>query len=261
VNDVLYARSVALSAFRGVTPGVDAIFFNPGGLAARRRFAIEAQYLVERAGADSQARFFGAAAVDSQTSSVAAAVAYSRVLNSGFNGGIYDLALATAISTGLYLGVTGEYLKLSGPVGSGINAFTASTGLYWEAHPLIAFGVAGYNLIPIGHRQTVPPGVGAGISIGSDRILHVNADWRGQFDPQGKVLNTYSAGAEVLVADMFPLRAGYLNDEWRNGQWWSAGVGFVSASGVAFDIGYRQAIGVPGYRTIAAGIKIFLFNQ
>jgi hypothetical protein len=254
--DILYARSVALAAYRGVAPGADAIFFNPGALAARRRYTLEFHYLVERAGADNQARFFGAAAVDSETGPVTAGVAYTRVLDIGSTGSVFDLALAGPLGKGLHLGVSGEYVNLGGA--DRVNAVTANAGIYWEASPMISVGVAGYNLLPIGHALLAPPGLGVGLSVGSDRSFHVAADWRGLFDSQGKVLNAYSAGAEVLVADMFPLRAGYLRDEWRRGQWWSAGVGVVTASGVAVDFSYRQAIGAPGYRTLSAGLKLFL---
>jgi hypothetical protein len=57
-----------------------------------------------------------------------------------------------------------------------------------------------------------------------------------------------------------PIRAGWSRDEVLGGRWWSAGVGLVSRSGVALDVGYRQSLDDASARTIAGTLKMFLFR-
>src|SRR5690242_11855354 len=48
IPDLTGARGVAMAAVRGGASGNDGIFNNPASLAARRRYAIEAQWLLDR---------------------------------------------------------------------------------------------------------------------------------------------------------------------------------------------------------------------
>jgi hypothetical protein len=241
-----------------VVPGNDAIYFNPGGISVRRRFAAELQGSVNREGGVTDGQFLGVSASDSASGPVAGVLAYEHVSQFSNNGGLVSLALGGTASRGLHVGFTVHYLKLDGPAGAGVQAATVSAGIFYEVTDLVNLGIAGYNLVPTNHDDLVPTGMAAGLSVGSDRGLLVAADWRGQWDARGKVKNSWSAGVEALLGDLLPLRAGLLKDEWRKGQWWSAGVGLVSSSGVALDLSYQQAFGYPGYRTLAAGLKIFI---
>jgi hypothetical protein len=67
-------------------------------------------------------------------------------------------------------------------------------------------------------------------------------------------------GAEALLGELVPVRAGWMKDETLGGSWWSVGAGLVTRSGVALDIAYRQSIDDPSARTIAAALKLFLFQ-
>jgi hypothetical protein len=256
--DVVYARSLALSAFRAVVPGNDAIYFNPGGISVRRRFAAEVQGSMNREGGDIDGQFLGASASDSASGPVAGVFAYEHASHFRYNGGLTSLALGGTAGRGLHVGFTVHYLKLDGPAAARVQAATVSAGIFYEVNDLVNLGIAGYNLVPTNHEDLVPTGMAVGLSVGSDRSFLAAADWRGQWDAQGKLRNSWSAGVEALVGELFPLRAGLLKDELRKGQWWSAGVGLVSSSGVALDLSYQQAFGFPGYRMLAAGLKIFI---
>jgi hypothetical protein len=258
--DIVYARSLALSAFRAVVPGNDAIYFNPGGISLRRRFAAEIQGSMNREGDVVDGQFLGVSASDSASGPLAATFAYENVSHFSHTGGIFSLALGGAASKGLHVGFTVHYLKLEGPGAARVQAATISAGVFYEVTDLVNLAVAGYNLVPTNHDDLNPTGMAVGLSVGSDRSFLAAADWRGQWDAQGKVRNTWAAGVEMLLGDSFPLRAGLLKDEWRKGQWWSAGVGLVSSTGVALDLSYQQAFGYPDYRMLAAGLKIFVLG-
>ncbi len=257
-TDALSARSLAMAAMVGLASGTDAIWRNPGAIAARRRYAAEIQYQADQNSAAGDGAFYGASVVDSETSNLAGGFAWTRVDVPGSVGSRWNLAAAAPLSKGFFLGVSGEYLTLNGA--QRVQAGNVHVGLLWEVNEFFALGLAGTNLISTGHDLVAPTGVAAGFSVGNDRLFHVAADWRGQWDPAGAMRNTWAAGAEVLLGDMVPLRVGWTRDEWRGGQWWSAGAGVVTSAGVALDLAYRQAIGGGDSRVLAAGLKIFLLN-
>lgn len=257
-TDQLSTRSLAMGAMRGLAAGTDAIWLNPGAIAARRRYAAELQWQLDQHTADGNATFYGASVVDAQTSSMAGGFAYNRVDVPGASGNRWNLALAGQVAKGLFVGVSGEYLILYGP--EDVKTGNVHAGLLWELADIVSIGLAGTNLIPTGHSNLEPTGAAAGIAVGNDKLFHVAADWLVQWDASGKKHNTWATGAEVLIGDLVPVRAGLTKDEWRGGQWWSAGAGVVTSSGVALDLAYRQAIHGDNNRVFAAGLKIFLFN-
>jgi hypothetical protein len=260
LDDMVYARSLALSAFRAVVPGNDAIYFNPGGIALRRRFTAEIQGSSNREANVIDGQVLGFSAGDSASGPMAGVFAYEYLSHFSYTGGVTSTAVGGTAGKSLHVGTSLHYLKLTGPGGKPVQAATVSAGIYYEVSEIVTLGIAGTNLIPTNHEDLVPTGLAVALSVGSDRSFLVASDWRGQWDANGKLKNTYAAGAEALLGEMFPLRAGLLKDEWRNGQWWSAGVGLVTSSGVAVDISYQQAFGFPDYKTLAAGLKLFIVN-
>jgi hypothetical protein len=197
--------------------------------------------------------------VDALTSAPGAlAFGYLRSLDSDQLGNLFLLDVAMPIASKVYLGGQARWLDVRGA--ERINAISADAGLYWEVSDLVAVGVAGYNLIPVGHEAAMPRGMGAGFSVGSDTSLKVSADWRGDFDRTGKSTNRYAAGAELFLGNMFPVRGGWVKDETLDTSWWSAGVGLIASSGVAIDGGYRQSIDDPKARTISVSIKVYFLE-
>lgn len=273
VPDLVGPRSLGLAASIGAAAGNDGLYVNPGAIAARRRYAIEGGALLDRRGAETVDRFLGGSIVDSESSPVTAGASYQRAQKGSYSGNLVHFALAGPIAEGFYLGVSGKYLSLTGATvaattGAGlapvklkdVRAVTADAGVLWQVAELVSVGVTGYNLVPVGNELVAPMGMGAGIAIGTDRKFQVTADWRSDLDERGKkgATNRWAAGAEALLLDTIPVRAGYTRDEILDTSWWSAGVGIVNANGVAIDVGYRQSIDDPKARTIAATLKIFV---
>jgi hypothetical protein len=252
--DLVGARGLALSAYRGMASGNDGIFLNPAAIAARRRYSVELQYLFGQAGSFRDAHLFGASVVDSQLSSVAAGASATRLLAGETQGWVVDVATAGAIARGFLVGVATKYLSLDADENA--SGFTTDAGLFWEVTPMFALGVAGYNLVGVGDAEQAPRGMGAGISAGSETSVRLAADWRGDFERRdGELTHAFAAGVEVLLGRMFPLRAGFLADRTRDGKFWSAGAGVVSNAGIALDLGYRQEVSFPEHRAIAVGLK------
>lgn len=250
------ARALSMGAVLGVAPGNEGIFFNAAALNALRRYTLEAHWVMSRAGDSSDAQFIGGSVVDSQITSVGAGLAYDKVSSGPYSGSSYMLALSFPVAQGFYLGAAGKLVNLDGP--NPLTISTADASLYWSPTPYLSIGAAGYNLIPVGHRDQVSRGIGAGVGFGTEAIRG-GFDWRGDFDRRGAFKNAWAVGAEYLAGEMFPVRAGYLKDDVLGASFWSAGTGIVTGSGVAIDAGYRQGLGdASNHRAFAVTLKLFL---
>jgi hypothetical protein len=271
IPDLVGPRGLALGASVGAASSNEGLYVNPGAVAARKRYSIEGGALFDRRGADTVGRFFGGSIVDSESSPVTAGVSYLRAQKGPYEGSLVHFALAGPLAEGFYLGVSGKYLSLSGQdlatAGSGlpagtlpkVSAVTADAGVLWQVSRLVSLGVAGYNLVPVSNKVAAPLGMAAGVAVGSDTSFQVTGDWRTDFDaPSGKNATRWAAGAEALLFDMIPVRAGFMKDGFLDTKWWSAGVGVVTPTGVALDFGYRQSLDDPSARMIGATLKLFV---
>jgi hypothetical protein len=259
VADLGSPRSVALSASRGLAGGNEGIFLNPAALAVRPRYAIETQWMLERAGADSIGQFLSLSVVDSQTSPVTGGVAITRVASGPSIGNAFHVALAAPLGGGAFLGVTGKYLRLHGA--EDVNAATVDAALLLSLGRWVSAGIVGYDLVDVNHPQQMPLAVGAGLAIGDDRRFHLLFDWKRDFDRRETETDSWAAGGEVLVARNFPLRAGWQQDDTRGVTWWSAGAGLVTTAGLALDVAYRQAVDDSADRFFGVALKLFLVTQ
>jgi opacity protein-like surface antigen len=159
----------------------------------------------------------------------------------------------------LYLGLTPKYQWLDGPDGDSMRAFNADVSLFARLSRMVGFGAAGYNLLSSGHHYVQPRAVGVGLSAGDEGGLwRVAFDWRGDFDRQNKLTSLLAAGAEVTLADLVPVRAGFQKDDTRNASFWSAGVGIATSNGFGIDVSYRQRLEDPNEFTLAAGLKLLV---
>jgi hypothetical protein len=256
--DLVGPRALALSASIGVAAANEGIWVNPGAIAARKRYSIETIGYIDRRGALTDARFYGGSVVDSLSSPVAGAISYLRSDEGPYQGNAWNGVLAGSIAQGFYLGVGGKYLSFRGP--RNVSAGTVDAGVFWQVADYVSLGAAGYNLVSVASPAVAPMGVGAGVGVGTDRSFQVTADWRADFDRAEKTTNRWAVGAEVLLGELVPVRAGWMKDETLGGSWWSVGAGLVTRNGVALDFGYRQSTGASSARTIAATLKIFLFQ-
>lgn len=259
-TDYVYARSLALSAYRGLAGDNDAIFYNPGALAARKRFSTELQGLMFRDGSETTGSVLSGSVVDSTSSSVTGGFAYSYAKSlgyqpSGFFGGGTDVAVAFPVGRTLFVGATGTYLDLTGTYNR-VNAINVTLGLLWQVAKMVSLGASGYNLINTCHPDLTPRALGAGVAIGPDDVFHITGDFYREWGLAGP-RNVWAAGGELFLFDVVAVRGGWLFDPGRHSQWWSGGLGFMT-SGFGMDVTYRQAFGGANWRVLAAGIKVLL---
>ena len=258
--DLSGARALALGgAYRGLPAGNEAIFLNAASLAARRRYSFEAHWLLDRVGARTAGQQLSLLTVDSQLSDVAGAFAYTRIASGPSIGNALHAAFATALGGRLFAGLTAKYLTLSGE--DDMRVVTGDASLFLPLGRLLSIGAAGYNLVPVGHLQQAPRAVGAGVALGDDRRFHLAADFRRDLQRRDRrSTDAWSVGGEVLAGRYFPLRAGWQRDDTREGEWWSAGAGFVTTAGVAVDFTYRQGIREASSRAFGVALKLFLLQ-
>jgi hypothetical protein len=243
--------------------GNDAIFVNPAAMGARRRYSLEASYLGDRRAGDPTLQYFGSSVVDSLSGPVSAGIAYTRASRAPYQGNLFHLAVSGPIAERLFLGVTGKYYSLAPGLGLAdpkVSAATLDAGLFWEPASFVAIGAAGYDLVSIGNERAAPRQVAAGLSVGSDQSVRLSGEWRGDFDRAARTTSRWSVGAEVLLGNLVPLRAGWVKDETLRADWWSVGLGLITGSGVGFDAAYRQGIQDPNARTFAVAIKYFFLE-
>jgi hypothetical protein len=258
IPDLVGPRALALSSGTGIAASNEGIYLNPAAAGARKRYSVEALLLVDRRGPDTAMQFLGGSVVDSLSGPVTGGFSYVRAQRGEFTGSMWHVMLGGPVAQGFNLGVSGKYLSVKGP--RNVSAATVDAGLFWQVADVLSLGVAGYDLVPVANELVAPLGVGAGVGIGSDRSFQLTADWRADFDRAGKTTNRYGAGVEVLLGQLVPLRAGWSKDETLGTKWWSLGAGLVTQTGVALDVGYRQSLDDPSARTVAATLKLFLFQ-
>ncbi len=263
--DLAGPRTLALGGSTALVQANDGLLSNPGSVAARRRYSVESLFAVDRRGGSNAGRYLGLSVVDALSGPVAASFAWVHPMEGFQDGNLFLVGLAGKVGEGLYLGAQGRYLAIREDLAAGgqekVSVVTADAGLLWEVSELISVGVAGFNLVPTGHERSAPRSMAAGLAIGSDTSFRLVGDWRADFDRNevgGKpaTTNRYSVGVEAFLGNMVPVRAGWLKDEVLKTSWWSGGVGLVTASGVAIDVGYRQSLDRSDVRVISAAFKM-----
>ncbi len=257
-TNYVYARSMGMSAYHGVSGDNDAIFYNPGAMAAQKVFLTTRGGTMYRVGADTDATVFGGSVVDSSSTTVAAGFSYNYMSTLGYKskgafGGMINLALAFPVGDNLFIGATGTYLNLYSDAAT-ISAITTTVGAFLRLGKIFSGGFTGYNLINTYHPDLLPIGMGAGIAVGPGDTFHVVADWTRMYGADGVHADTWAAGAEVFFFDIASLRGGWLYNAGTNVQHWSLGAGFAYA-GFGADFAYRQSFGGATFRTLAAMIK------
>ncbi len=258
-TNYVYARSMGISAYRGLSADNDAIFYNPAALAAEKRFLTELAGLMYRVGADTDATMFGGSIVDSVSSPVAAGFSYNYVSTLGYKpkgafGGMTNLALAAPIGGSFYLGVTTTYLNVYTPTKT-VNAITVTAGAFAKLGQYVSAGFTGYNLINTKHPDLLPIGMGGGVAVGPSDLFHITGDWYREYGANDVYSDKWAAGAEVFLFDVAALRGGWLYDAGLKQQWWSGGIGF-GVAGFGADFAYRQSFGGTTFRTLAASLRL-----
>jgi hypothetical protein len=168
---------------------------------------------------------------------------------------INTLALAVAFGTYVSIGVAARNHIITGY--NDTNSITMNAGIVVRPWEFLSLSVSGHNLID-NFNPDITRYFSAAISGMIARIFTPTVEIKADFN-QPVARFTIGAGAEFLLADNFPLRAGYSYDGPREVHAISFGVGFfLEGSGV--DVAYRHEINGPG-RMLALTVKYHVGPQ
>jgi hypothetical protein len=274
LGEIQHPRSLAMAGAQEAWGGsTTAIFVNPANLTLYRVYHLEG---LAAFGPEARRQSYGAAIADSSTSRLAGG--FGGTWNSMDPDGIKrqwaDLRLAVAYPIGdhLSVGVTGRYLRATQRTGAGpFGASLASDGTAGD--PLFSqftfdAGIAAsitdqFRLAVSGRNLTAPdtglaPTVLAGGMGFSNQTVTVEADSLIDFTTFGEARARGMLGGEVLLADRFPLRAGYRYDAGMKTHAVTLGGGYVDRQ-FSIEVGGRRDIVADHPATmIGVGIRFFI---
>lgn len=265
-------------ALHALGTGTAAPFTNPAGMGSTRVYHIEAlgQFTPEAA-----RQLYGGAIVDS-----------TRRLSGGVTviGGFQDpdgvdrshidvrAALAFAVSERFHLGLSGRYMNLEqegfGLLGQSrtsgglldpdappngrsalVNTVTFDAGLI--IRPIDELFIAGFGQnLSYPDNGILPTLVGGGIGY-SGEMVSVEVDGLADFNSWGKVTPRFMGGAEVLLANSFPLRAGYRYDNGANSHQVSGGLGYLDQR-FSVEASVRRTVAGPSATNIVVSLAYYL---
>jgi hypothetical protein len=274
LGEIQHPRSLALAGAQQVWGGsTTAVFVNPANLPLYRVYHLEG---LAAFSPEARRQSYGGAVVDSSTSRLAGGFGgtWSQMDPDGIRRQWTDLRLALAYPLGdrVHLGLTGRYLRMSqgatrGPFGASlasdgtsdepiVNEFTFDAGAAVAITEQLRFALSGRNLTAPGYRL-MPRAVAGGLGW-SNQTVTAEVNSLVDFTTFGSARLRMSAGAEVLLADRFPLRAGYRYDAGMKTHAIGAGLGYVDRR-FSFEVGGRRDVVAEHPSTmIAIGLRFFI---
>ena len=284
-------------AYRAIASGNDAIYFNPAGLPTLKRYAVEGHSQMNLADENHQGDVSLVDSKTNPLAVGLAYTFQGKELTRRFTlEHTATLAVAYPIFDRLFSAGAGfKYKNVSDAIaGNYLNALTADVGLLSQIPGGISFAAVGYNIIPIrsvdsahvpvsaafagawdlgplsalifggnpsfGVVQTaagVPRTPSFGDLRGPLDGLTLSVDWLINFETLYGAKSRLSGGIEYLVADLVPLRGGYVYDELDDQHRVSVGAGFIVPY-FGLDVSYQ--LGVPNLEQgiFALALKGFL---
>lgn len=268
--DELGIRASALcGAYRAIASDNDALYYNPAGIAQTKRYSIRPDYIYNISSND---HLVGVSIADSQTNVVAAGVDYHLGIDPTATAYNFThqarLAVAYAPLEFFSFALEGKYFVLpSADSQSGGNYLTADAGILATLPFGMSFAAVGYNLVPTSSDQLpMAFALGSALMIGGSPVvpnglysgLTVAFDWRMKdLLQKDKIKHSLHAGAEFLLFEIVPIRAGYQVALASAEHSISFGAGFASPV-VGVDLLFDLGIINSSKKAIGAGITVFL---
>lgn len=274
LGQVQHPRSVGMGDAQQVFGGsTTAVFVNPANLPLYRVYHIEG---LAALGPEARRQSYGGAIADSSTSRLAGGFGgtWSQMDTDGIKRQFADLRLAVAYPLGdrFSLGVTGRFLRAtqrvaSGPLGASLasdgtpnepifSGFTFDAGAAVQITDNIRAALSGRNLTAPG-TGLAPLAMAGGIGWSNETVT-IEADSLIDFTTFGSARARAMLGGEFLVADRFPLRAGYRYDAGTKAHAASLGAGYVDRK-FSVELGGRRDIVADHPATlISLGVRFFI---
>lgn len=261
------ARAVSIGGTRALASGTEAIFLNPGALGFQQQYILQLDYAHDLAPSYTLTSGDGIvlSLVDSKTNpKVPTGLSYRYVwLNDGgkkVQGSVYDFAIGAKILANAAIGLHLSYLSYgSGKTApNNVSNITGDLGLLVPLGP-VSFNVSGFNLIKV-NTPDAPIGFDVGMAIGDGKIFRFGGDYSMQWPHEKAVEHVVNLGAEVLVANVVPVRFGTLwntvNAKAWPPQYITGGIGLYLTP-VGFDLSYRWNV-LTSEGSLAFSAKLFI---
>lgn len=248
------ARSYGLAGNgRAMGLGMDASGGNPAAAALLPMYRMELTGAWDWRNKDAVA---SVGITDGASGPVAASIAYHLVkLDRGDAqrvAHVTNLGFAVPLAQSFLLGASVRYAVLRGP--EDFNKLTADAGFLIRPTPALALGAAAHNiidtrLVELPRSYTLHAGLG-GSSVG----LAVDAR---STRAAGVTTWELGGGAEYLLGQGFPVRAGYRWDTGVRTGTLGLGLGFVTSGG-GLDFGYQHDFGPRSARVVAVTFRMLV---
>lgn len=251
--------------------GVSGIFGNPAGIGASQVYHVGALASVWP---EARRQTYGAAAVDSVTTRLAAGVGFAWTDQDpdGIKRRSSDLriVLAYPFSDKVSFGVAGRYLKLTqeglGPLGQSypsgglrgepiVNTWSFDAGLTLRPSKNFGLGAYGSNLSNPGTGYQ-PTTAGGGIGVGNENVAF-EIDALADFTTWQRTTARVMAGLEYLAGDHLPLRVGYRWDEGMDAHAVSAGIGYIDPT-FSIDLSGRRYVAGQSATAVMLTVQYFV---
>jgi len=266
-------------ALRATSNSIEGLFLNPANMAATRVYHLGA---LAQIWPEASRQSYGLGIVDSIVSRTRIAGGLGGTWNLQDPDGIErqstDLrfGLAFPFAEQFLVGLGGRYLWLKqdgffegfgslppSAAAAGlrddqiVKGFAFDAGLTLKASKEFAIAVVGHNLNnPDNGFQ--PTSVGAGIGLGLEQLT-IEADLVSDFTTWDETTVRAMGGVELLLADSYPLRAGYRYDQGADSHAISVGAGYIDRS-FAAELAVRRVVSPSeeGVTAIVIGFKYHL---
>jgi hypothetical protein len=274
LGEIQHPRSVGMGNAQQVFGGsTTAVFVNPANLPLYRVYHLEG---LASLSPEARRQSYGGAIADSSTSRLAGGFGgtWSQMDPDGIKRQFADLRLAIAYPLGdrLHLGVTARYLRVAqkvsgGPLGASLasdgtredpifSSFTFDAGAAVQITENIRAALSGRNLTAPG-TGLAPLAMAGGIGY-SNQTVTIEADSLVDFTTFGSARARAMIGAELLVADRFPLRAGYRYDAGMKTHAASLGLGYIDRK-FSVELGGRRDVVADHPATLLSlGVRFFI---
>jgi len=273
-NEIETPRITATNgAVRALSNSTEALFLNPANMSMARVYHLSA---LAQIWPEPNRQSYGIAAVDSVGSSARVGggigATYNTQDTNGINRNWTDIrgAVSYPFSDKFFMGVGVRYLRLrqngEGPLGTSVassglsgeyivSGFTFDAAATFKVSDDVALSVVGVNLNHPGNTFQ-PTSVGGGLGFGKE-LFSLEADLVADFDTWNSTKVRAMGGGEYLLADHFPLRAGYRYDDGAKSHSLSGGFGYIDTSFGA-EIAVRRVISGDPATAIVFGFSYHL---
>jgi hypothetical protein len=273
MGDMQHPRALAMGgAHAAFGTSTSAVLYNPANLPFSRVYHFEA---LGAWSPEARRQSYGGAIADSSTSKVTGgfAATWNVMDPDGAKRTWLDLRAAAAYPLGdkLSIGATVRYLRMEAPVGFGpfgpsrasggtpdiasLNAITFDAGIAVAPVTGLKIGLVGRNLTNPGVGYA-PTALGGGVGYTAS-IFTVEGDLLADFTTYGTTKTRTMLGAELFLADHFPIRAGYRYDDGFGLHSASFGLGYVDKRFSLEASGRREFAQNPS-TMISIGLRYFL---